>query len=174
MNFTLEKKFNIALICLAIQLLMWITGYLLPLFHYMSEFFLIFYRILNVFSVLGLLPFFITVMKNRNLLFNLQLAEPPKKTPPTSPNLIKHIATRVGSIIIIFALAYVFILDGGSDSMGFGLAYAGLATICIAFVGLSIDAIFIYKNEKDSSRFYTNIFIISVFILGGFSLFGGV
>lgn len=174
MNFTLEKKFNLALICLGLQLLIWIIGYLFPLFPYVGEVYLIFYRILNVFSVLGMLPFFITVVKNRNLLFNPQLAETTKKiSQPSSSNLIKHIATRVGSIIILFVLAYVFILDGSGDSMGYGLLYAGLATICITFVGLAIDAILIYKNEKDSSRFYTNIFIISALVLGGFSVFGG-
>ena len=175
MNFTLEKKFNLALICLGLQLLMWIIGYLFPLFPYVGEVYLIFYRILNVFSVLGMLPFFISVVKNRNLLFNPQFAETTKKTSqPSSSILIKHIATRVGSIIILFVLAYVFILDGRGDSMGYGLLYAGLATICITFVGLAIDAILIYKNEKDSSRFYTNIFIISALVLGGFSVFGGV
>ena len=37
MNFTLEKKFNLALICLGLQLLMWIIGYLFPLFPYVGE-----------------------------------------------------------------------------------------------------------------------------------------
>lgn len=174
MNFTLEKQFNLALICLGIQLLLMISAYFFPLFPYMGDVSFMFYRILNIFSVVGMLPFFVTVVKNRALIFNQQSTETSEKTSQSSTNLIKHIATRVGSIIILFVLAYVIILDGRGDSMGYGLIFAGLATLCITVVGLIVDAILIYRKEKDSSRFYTNIFIISALALGGFSVFGGV
>lgn len=170
MNFTLEKKFNLAVVCLGIQLLMLISGYLFPLFPYMGEISLIIYRFLSVFSMVGMLPFFITILQNKSLILHPKNCEKTAEKPLSNTNLIKHIATRIGSIILIFGFSYVFILNGMVDPAGYGIIYAGIATAVIVLIGLIIDAIIIYTKEKDSSRFYTNIFIISAFILGIFSI----
>lgn len=171
MNFTLEKKFKLALICVAIQLLMWITGLLFPLLPYtLGDVFTTFYRILCAFSALGLLPFFFSVLQNRNLIFRTTATEGAETIRPESASLIQHIATRLGSMLLIFGFSYLFILTGAVDSGGYGIIYAGIVTVVLVLIALIIDAIIIYRKEKDSSRFYTNIFLISAFLIGSFRL----
>lgn len=174
MNFTLEKKFNLALIGVGIQLLLWINNnvYFFLNFSY-GDLFVSIFRIVDALSVLLLLPFFITLLRNRSLIFNQQLEEKSNKTPPQKISLTSHIATRIGSILLIFGFSYAVILKA-VDPGGYGIIFAGIATVVIVFIALIIDSILIYKKEKDSSRFYTNIFIISAFILGAFSIFGAL
>lgn len=170
MNFTLKQKFNLAAVGVVIQIVMLLSHNLIPsLMYSMGDMVITLYRVFDIFSVVSLLPFFITAVKNKNSIFAQENPAEITKATTSSTNILKHIATRIGSIIVLLALTYYIILGGKGDSMGLGLIYAGLTTAAIVFFGLIIDAVMIYRKEKDSARFYFNILIISALFLGSIS-----
>lgn len=170
MNFTLKQKFDLAVVGIVIQLIMLLSHNLIPRFMYsMGDITITIYRVLDIFSVVSLLPFFITAFKNKNSIFAAADSTEITKPQTGSTSLLKHIATRIGIIIVLLALTYYIILGGKGDSMGLGLIFAGLATAAIVFFGLIIDAVIIFRKEKDSPRFYFNILIISALFIGTIS-----
>ena len=161
----MNTKLKLAIASVILGIVLFLLSSVAPqIFYSNGELMQNFFSLLNIFSVFGTVPYFITILRNKNP--NQNIAESiPKNNEvgeATALGILKHIGIRLGIIVLLSVLVYVVILNGRSDSMGLGAIYAALAAAGFSIIGLIADCIYTYKKENLSSRFYSSAILLCI------------
>lgn len=163
----MKNKLKLALAAVLLHMIFWVVDVISPLLFLTSGFGVqTVYKILYTFAVFAPLPFFIALYKDKSALAIGENGKTEAHHSNSPKKILGHIVSRLLIIIGIFVLSYVVITAGKSDPMGYGIAYAGIACVILTFLVLIVDAVRIHRAEKDSSRFYANIFILAILAVG--------
>ena len=163
----MKNKLKLAISAVLLHMIFWAVDFVSPLqFLTSGSTVNTIYKILYTFSVFAPLPFFIALYKDKSAFAIVENGKTEAHHSNSPKKIFGHIASRLLIVIGIFLLSYVVITAGKSDPMGYGIFYAGIACVILTFLVLIVDAARIHRAEKDSSRFYTNIFILAILGLG--------
>ncbi|WP_118975282.1 hypothetical protein [Taibaiella koreensis] len=72
-----------------------------------------------------------------------------------------HLAVRLIAAPLLFAIIYLLILNGRSDPMGIGIAYALIVLLIAGILYLGIEAIVLYRN-KQWDKLCCNILLLAI------------
>ena len=161
----MNTKLKLAIASVILGIVLFLLSSIAPqIFYSNGELLQNFFSLLNIFSIFGTVPYFITVISNKNPTQNIAESIPINNEvgEATALGILKHIGIRLGIIVLLLVLVYVVILNGRSDSMGLGAIYAALAVAGFSIIGLIADCIYTYKKEQYSSRFYSSSVLLSI------------
>ncbi len=147
----MKNKLRLAIASLIVQFLLAIVSRTYPYMLMSGDGWMVGLRnitvVLGPLSILGMLPFFFSLYKNRA--FHELMEQDAATAPANDPdkNWPKHLLIRVASVIGICVALFVFSLFGGGVSGAYMLAYGIAYTLGIAALFLVVEAVVLFVRK---------------------------